>query len=174
MLFFIDCVTNSNNETMTVTVNLDNTPVVMEVDTVATLSIMSYSTFRSTWPRDRTADLKDAEARLRTYTGEKITEKGALDMKVSYENQKAELTLTIVDGAGPTLLGRDWLRHLRLNWSTLNHIRNKDRSELQTLLNTHSALLLKAWGKSREPRLDCTSRKGEDLDSTVLVKYPTR
>ena len=145
----IDCVTNSNNEPMSVSVNLDNTPVVMEVDTGATFSIMSYSTFRSTWPRDRTEDLKEAKARLRTYTGEKITVKGSLDVKVSYENQKAELTLTIVDGAGPTLLGRDWLRHLRLNRSTLNHIRNKDRSELQTLLNTHSALFAEGLGQIR-------------------------
>ena len=41
-----------------------------------------------------------------------------------------------MDGAGPTFLGRDLLRHPRLN---LQHS-NKDCSELQTLLNTHSAL----------------------------------
>ena len=73
--------------------------------------------------------------------------KGSLDVKVSYKNQKAELTLTTVDGAGPTLLGQDWLRHMRLNWSTLNHIWNKDRSELQTLLSTHSALFAEGLGK---------------------------
>ena len=84
---------------------------------------------------------------LCTYTGENITVKCSLDVKVSYKYQEAKLTLTIVDGAGPTLLGRDWLRHLRLNWSTLNHIRNKDRSELQTLLTTHSALFAEGLGQ---------------------------
>ena len=37
-----------------------------------------------------------AVSQLRTYTGEKITVKGSLDVKVSYENQKAELTLALL------------------------------------------------------------------------------
>ena len=94
----------------------------MEVDTGASLSVMSYSTFLSTWPEYRTVDLKHSEARLRNYTGEKIAVKGAIDVEVTYQKQEANLTLTIVDGEGPTLLGRDWLGHFRLNWATLNHI----------------------------------------------------
>ncbi len=143
----VECLTTFNSEPMTVTVNLDNTPVCMEIDTGAMLSIMNYSIFLSTWPTDRTLELKDSDVRLRTYTGEKIKVKGSLDVQACYEGQEAELTLTIVDGGGPTLLGRDWLRHLRLNWAALNHIADKDRSELKNLLNTHSALFAEGLGR---------------------------
>lgn len=27
--------------------------------------------------------------------------------------------LIVIDGSGPVLLGRNWLRHIRLNWGTL-------------------------------------------------------
>ncbi len=59
-----------------------------------------------------------------------------------YEGQEAELTLTIVDGGGPTLLGRDWLSRLRLNWAGLNHI-----AERIAVSYTHSALFAEGLGR---------------------------
>ena len=114
----IDCVTTPHSNPLMVTVEMDNTPVKMEVDTGATLSIMSYSTYSSTWPRDSTPEVKPTRAKLRTYTGEAITVRGVVDVTVKYGGQEEDLTLVIVDGDGPTLLGRDWLQNLRLDWAT--------------------------------------------------------
>ena len=143
----IDCLKNALSEPMTVVVNINETPVKMEVDTGATLSIMSYSTLLSTWPKDHAPELKFSEAKLRTYTGEKIAVKGALDVEVKHRNQEAQLTLTVVEGNGPTILGRDWLRHLRLDWATLNHISEVESSELKKLLKDHSVLFAEGLGK---------------------------
>ncbi len=103
---------------------------------------MSYSTLSSTWP---TPEIKPTQAKLRTYTGEEIVVKGAVDVKVRYGGQEAEVSLIIVDGQGQTLLGRDWLRHLRLDWATLNHVTQKT-SELATLVHAHSALFSEGLG----------------------------
>ena len=108
---------------------------------------MSYSTLLSTWRKDHAPELKFSEAKLCTYTGEKVVVKGALDVEVKHRNQEAQLALTVVEGNGPTLLGRDWLRHLRLDWATLNHISELESSEFKKLLNDHSILFAEGLGK---------------------------
>lgn len=72
--------------------------------------------------------------------------KGAVDVKVKYEDQMKDLTLTIVGRDGLTLMGRDWLQHLKLDWATLKHISEDDCSELKSLLNTHAALFSPGLG----------------------------
>ena len=37
--------------------------------------------------------------------------------------------LTVVENGGPPLLGRDWLRQLRLDWSSLIQINNMRQSQ---------------------------------------------
>ena len=75
--------------------------------------------------------------------------KGVVDVKVKYGHQLKDLTLTIVDGDGPTLLGRDWLQHLKLDWATLNHVSQDERSELKNMLDTHFALFSQGLGQIR-------------------------
>ena len=143
----IDCVTTPHSNPLMVTVEMDNTPVKMEVDTGAALSIMSYSTFSSTWPTDSTPEVKPTRAKLRTYTGEAITVRGDVDVTVKYGDQEEDLTLVIMDGDGPTLLGRDWLQNLRLDWAALNHITQGNHSELKTLLHAHSVVFSQDVGQ---------------------------
>ena len=40
-------------------------------------------------------------------------------MAVEYDDQKMRLSLLVVTGNGPSLLGRDWLKQLKLNWGEL-------------------------------------------------------
>ena len=65
-------------------------------------------------------------------------------MEVKHE---AQLTLTVVEGTGPTLLGRHWLRHLRLDWATLNRISEVESSEFKKLLSDHSVLFAEGLGE---------------------------
>ena len=41
-----------------------------------------------------------------------------MDVHVNYKTQESSLALTVV-GKGPTLLGRDWLRNLKMDWKTI-------------------------------------------------------
>ena len=102
-----------------ISITLDSRLSSMEVDTGASLSVMSLSTFRGLWPQ---RELLSSSVILRTYSGEKIPVKGRVDVVVNYENQKFELPLYVVDGGGPTLLGRNWIKVIRLNWCALYSI----------------------------------------------------
>ena len=70
---------------------------------------------------------------LKTYTDERVPVIGQLNVHVSYGSQKAALVLLVVAGAGPTLPGRNWLRHIRLDWKAIHAI--SDESSSSTALN---------------------------------------
>ena len=39
-----------------------------------------------------------------------------------YGSYRGTLTLYVVEGAGPPLLGQDWLKHIRLDWSAIRQV----------------------------------------------------
>ena len=56
---------------------------------------------------------------LRMYTGDPISVGGEAIVAVSYHHKLSMLLLYVVNGTGPSLLGQDWLRHIRLDWKTV-------------------------------------------------------
>lgn len=96
-----------------VSLAVDGCPLDMEVDTGAAVSIMSQTTFDELWPNWSKAP---SMVRLQLYSGEPISVVGSIEVAVEYQEQSAELPLVIVEGNGPTLLGRNWLKHIRLDW----------------------------------------------------------
>ena len=93
----------------------------MEVDTGAALSVMSYKKYQQLW-KGHGPSIQPTDIRLTTYTGEKLEVKGNIQVQVQYQGQRKTLPLLIVAGAGPTLLGRNWLQHIKLDWRALNSI----------------------------------------------------
>ena len=77
---------------------------------------MSKKTYKHLWS-DR--ELLESPNMLCSYGGHELKELGGLNTDVLYLDQQANLTLTIVEGDGPTLLGCDWLKQLRLNWKVI-------------------------------------------------------
>ncbi len=60
---------------------------------------------------------------LLTYTGEKLAVLGEMDVRVQCQQQPAQdLVLTVVDGDGPSLLGRNWLQGIKLNWKEIKAV----------------------------------------------------
>ena len=43
-------------------------------------------------------------------------------MQVRYKGQVRQLRLTVVEGNGPTLFGRNWLKYLKLDWPQILHV----------------------------------------------------
>ena len=98
----------ASNHPIHVQLLLDGKPCDLKVDTGAAVSILSEKQLNRVLPG---AQLKKTNVSLRTYTSQKIPVKGKLDVEVQY-GQRQSLTLT---GDGPCLMGRDWLKHIRLN-----------------------------------------------------------
>ena len=111
---------------METTVCINKQKLVMEVDTGAALSLISEETYSSKFSNLK---LKPTDVQLRTYSGELISVLGSLNVNVEHESQTAVLPLLVVKGNGPSLLGRNWLYVIRLNWNNIYHVNFKSSIE---------------------------------------------
>ena len=93
---------------------MEGKEIPMEVDTGAGVSIIPFSTWRSHFPD---LPLQSSAIQLKTNTNEKLSVLGQHDVTVRYGDQVQKLMITVVDGDSTSLLGRDWLKQLRLNWT---------------------------------------------------------
>ena len=130
-----------------VSVSLDGRSTQMEVDTGATLSLMSETTYRKLWKVP--PKLKPTTECLSTYSGQRLVVLGTLSVKVKYEAQQVVLPILVVQGSGPTLLGRDWLKNIQLNWKELSiHYTRKYRSP-DEVLTKNEILFRPELGKAK-------------------------
>ena len=123
-----------------VKVKLDECLVTMEVDTGAAVTLMSEATFANLWPG---RELHPSRVRLQAYSGEPIPVVGCSNVNMDYEGQCVVLPLYVVAGCGPTLLGRDWLSQVRLNWQQIHHVHTPT---LQALLTRFPAVFQEGLG----------------------------
>ena len=68
--------------------------------------------------------------KLKTYTGEPLHVHGQITANVQYQNKKHNLLLIVAGEEGPSLLGRDWLYSLRLDWNTILHLHHNSLSDI--------------------------------------------
>ena len=122
---------------------INNAEVTMQVDTGASVSVMSEETYKNTWTQERPA-LEPSTVKLKTYSGEQLKVLGSMRAQVEYKEQKGDLPLLVVAGKGPALLGRDWLEHLKLDWQQLHSIQH---SGLEGILQKHAAVFQDELGE---------------------------
>ena len=133
-------VCSPNSKPFMVTVQIQGKPVQMEIDTGATFSVMSESTFKSLWKGESAPPVRDSVAKLCTFTGESITVVGEVEVDVEYGGQCRKMNLVIVQGHGPSLFGRDWLKLIKLDWAHFHKLDTTTHVELQQILSKHAAL----------------------------------
>ena len=110
----------------------------MEVDTGASLSLISETTYKKLWESDTLPELQQTTVKLRTYTGEEMRVLGCINVRVQSKEQEAQLPLLVVKGRGPSLLGRNWLTQLCLNWQEIFSVRTNH--SLESLLKQHEGV----------------------------------
>ena len=126
-----------------VTLTIEGQPVQMEIDTGASLSLVSEGTQQELWP---TAVLQKTSVQLKTYTGTPLKVLGVMNATVCYEQQTVTLPLLVVAGVGASLLGRNWLKQIALNWKAIHNV-NMD--QLQTILNQYSEVFKPGVGNAK-------------------------
>lgn len=104
-------------EPINVVVEINNQELSMEVDTGAAVSVMGSDT----WKRLTKSGVKlqPSNIILKTYTGEKVQVKGESKVQVKYNEKSYDLPIVVVEGRTRTLLGRNWLRDVKLNWEQI-------------------------------------------------------
>jgi len=98
---------------------INKQPVGMQVDTGAAVSIMSIVTYKQLFSQENSPPIEPTNMRLSTYSGDMLETMGTVTCEVEYHNQKCQLPLVILKQPGPTLLGRNWLFKIRLDWPEL-------------------------------------------------------
>lgn len=112
----------------------------MQIDTAADYSIMSKDTYETKY---KDIELRPTAVKLRTYSGQILKTCGEMNCIIQYNGQTAELPMIVVDCKGkPTLLGRNWLEKIKMNWSEIFSVTSSetDNTKLQGLLEKHKEL----------------------------------
>ena len=150
---------NLHNEPLKVTLLVNQKQLQMEIDTGAALSLISEKTFKNSWCQQK---LKPSNIKLHTYTKESIDVLGFMEATVCYKGQNKTLNLYVVGGEGPSLMGRDWLTELQLDWREL-YLVNKSHQSLQEILNKHSAVFKEGLGEAIGIKANCMSKTMPNL-----------
>jgi len=106
-----------------VVMEINGQSVTMEIDTGAAVTVMSQECWEA---RFAGLTLEQPTLCLRTYTAEKMTVLGETSVLVRYGKYKGTHKLYVVEGKGPTLLGRDWLRSIHLDWASIKSVSGVD------------------------------------------------
>ena len=130
-----------------VPLRIDGVQVQMELDTGASVSIVSEDQYKQYWPG---RSLDKSTIRLQTYSKEPLIVVGNLDVQVEYGSQKVTLPLVVVKDNGPMLFGRNWLRVIKLNWRDIHYVKAPD---LQELLRKYSGVFQTGLGTFKGPEV---------------------
>ena len=84
-----------------------------QLNTGAAFTVITQDDFNEVTTGD--ISVQQCAKQLQTYTGESVTVVGECDVNVRYKKKDVQLPLVVVEGAGPPLLGRNWLQHIKLD-----------------------------------------------------------
>ena len=107
---------SAKQKEITVNVKIEGQSHNMELDTGASISILSETNYKKYFKHK---PLKRSNVVLKTYTNETVFVLGEIDVKVCYGKQELYLPLIIVKGSGPALFGRNWLSKITLDWERI-------------------------------------------------------
>ena len=110
------------------TVNVEGRPITFVIDTGASISTISETTYYTYLPGVK---LQPTSAVLRSYSGDVIPVAGEIFTEIEYEGHKLNVKFVVVKGSKVALLGRDLLRKMRLNWQEIFEINATEDQEFQ-------------------------------------------
>ena len=150
-LFNVSC---THSKPYVITMQINGAELPMEVDTGASLTLISKATFDRLWDARAAPNLQSTSSKLWTYTGEDIKVLGVANITVYFQEQCQQLQLLVVGGNGPSLLSRDWLSKIRLNWTELHHVHQCNLT-LKALLDNHKPVFCTGLGMVRGTTAKC-------------------
>ena len=117
----------------------------MELDTGASVSILSSSTWTKLFPGQ---ELKRTNTVLKTFSGEQLQPIGSADVKVQYKSQSVTLPILVLEGEGPDLFGQNWLKHIWIDWQSMHQV---EEDKLHTLwVAHHKKIFQEGLGKVKD------------------------
>ena len=109
--------------------------------------------------------MRSTKVKLKAYNGVQIQVYEEVWLPVVYDQQKRVLPLIVVDGDGPPLLGRNWLKELQLNWHNIFLVSKTET--LSEILRQHDKVFNKGLGTIKGFKADI---KLQDDANSVFCK----
>ena len=155
---FVIASINSDNKRSTdiiwVNMEVEGRTLKMELDTGAAYSVIPYTEYEHFFG-DLT--MQKTHVKLKTYTGEKISPEGILNVDVRYKCQTVKsLRLYVVKTGEQVLFGRDWLHHIKLDWPEINSVQevkteiSTGNTDMDALIAKYSTVFADGLGKLRD------------------------
>ena len=126
-------------EPMRKVLKVNGQDITYEVDTGCGYTIMSKKTFYSLFRGVKKPRLLQCKIKLKTYGGHAVPVLGAAKVKAEHADSTKMLAVVVVKGSGISLLGRGWIKALKVDWQTVHKM--EDRQDLlQEVLLRHNTV----------------------------------
>ena len=113
-----------------VSLQVNSTHMQFELDTGTLNTLVS----RRVWRQIGSPQLRHTTLNLTCYGGQQLVVCGEASVSVNHDQRRYDLSLVVVDNDGPSLLGLQWLRVLRLDLNSLVHTLPGDSSPVHALI----------------------------------------
>lgn len=128
-------------------VKVNGAEVAFEVDTGCGVTIMNKEQYSKLCEGTVTAGLERCSVVLKTYSGEKLSVLGTTRVTVQYKDQTKSLPVIVVEGKGPNLMGRGWLKELSVNIQLVNKVMSAPERTLGDVLEQQSEVFKEGLGQ---------------------------
>ena len=132
-------IVNAKEPPVEVSVEINSKPLQFEVDTGCPVTLISEETLSNVY-EGKVPQLKKSVLRLKSYTGQQLKTLGMVETEIQYQNHTQVVPLTVVEGNGPSLLGRDLIREFSVMKISQRNL------TLQDVLSKHEEVFKKGLG----------------------------
>ncbi|XP_064478224.1 uncharacterized protein K02A2.6-like [Ornithodoros turicata] len=139
------------------TMRVEDLPLCMELVTGAAVSVISMDDYKALFS---SKVLTPTSLVLRTYTGEVVKPCGVIKVSVDHNGCHSQLPLHVLQQTGLPLIGRDWLRNIRLDWQSLNSVKPDTTRDIQRLLHKYQDVFSESLGQITEEEASLFLKEG--------------
>ncbi|GBM07216.1 Uncharacterized protein K02A2.6 [Araneus ventricosus] len=134
-VFELNSIDSGLHEQPPIMINLkiENKNCKMELETGGAVSVMSINNFKKISKKQ----IQPTSVVFKTYKGDSLIPMGYVTVKVEYRNQILNLNLYIVKENLDTILGREWLYKINLDWQAIKAVRATSKRNLSQLLEEY-------------------------------------
>lgn len=132
------------------------------IDSGASVSLINTNNYEKYFNR---MPMSHTNVNLSAYSGHSIRVFGVIKPLVRFGAKSNTMPFLIVDGNGPSILGRDFIQKFNLTFAQVNSIEASEstKSKLNKLLSEYSGLFDGTLGKFNGPKIHLNIKNGSDI-----------
>ena len=154
----------------TVEFNISDNVIPFVVDTAAAVSVISEKEYRNSLCH---IPLQRSSMKLTGYGRHQIPVLGRIQVRVQYKSSAYYLPLVVVQGDNVALMGRNWLRRVRIDWGELFEVGLSSQTpDLQEVLAQHGNVFKPSGPGDRIREFQAEVKVKEDVQPTFCKARP--